>query len=260
MRAVARVDRVTPTAVGLPEGTRACLFDLDGVLTDTARLHAAAWKQMFDPYLRRRAERRGDAFAPFDAVVDYDEYVDGRPRYEGVRTFLSSRGIDLPPGRWTDEPGIETICGLGNLKNEIVLEMIRAVGAEPYPGSVRYVRAARAAGLACGVVSSSANCRDVLASTGLAAFFDARVDGLEAVRRHLRGKPAPDTYLAGAEILGVTPGQTAIFEDALAGVAAARAGRFGFVVGVDRTAQGPALRAHGADVVVHDLEELLEGA
>lgn len=258
--ATARVDCVTPTTVGLPKGTRACLFDLDGVLTDTARLHAAAWKQMFDPYLRRRAQRGGGAFVPFDRVVDYDQYVDGRPRYEGVRTFLASRGIELPQGRQTDEPGIETICGLGNLKNEIVLELIRAVGAEPYPGSVRYVQAVRAAGLPCGVVSSSANCREVLASTGLAAFFSARVDGREAARRHLRGKPAPDTYLAAAEILGVPPAQAAVFEDALAGVDAARAGSFGFVVGVDRTGQGQALRDHGADVVVHDLEELLTEA
>jgi beta-phosphoglucomutase family hydrolase len=254
--AAAGIERVTASAVGLPAGTRACLFDLDGVLTDTARLHAAAWKEMFDSFLRRRAGS-GGAFVPF-AAIDYDEHVDGRPRYDGVCAFLASRGIELPRGGPTDEPGTETICGLGNAKNELVLGMIHAVGAKPYPGSVRYVRAARRAGLRCGVVSSSANCGELLASAGIDSLFDVRIDGLEAERRKLRGKPAPDTFLAGAEALDATPGRTAVFEDAIAGVDAAHAGNFGFVVGVDRSGQSQSLLEHGADVVVPDLEELLE--
>jgi len=243
--------------LGLPTGVRACLFDLDGVLTQTAKVHAAAWKEMFDGYLRERAARSGK-FVPFDPVMDYDDYVDGKPRYDGVRSFLSARGIALPEGEETDPPDAETVAGLGNRKNEIVLRMIRHDGVEAYEGSVRYVRAARAAGLARAVVSSSSNCREVLVAAGIDDLFEQRIDGLVAEREHLKGKPAPDTFVAGARALGVVPKQAAVFEDALAGVAAGRAGGFVYVVGVDRVGQAEALREHGADVVVSDLTELLE--
>ena len=244
--------------LGLPDGVTACLFDLDGVLTQTAKVHDAAWKQMFDAYLRERAARGGEPFVAFDPVGDYDEYVDGKPRYEGVRAFLASRGIELPEGSSDDPPGAETIDGLGNRKNEIVLSLIRTHGVEPYDGSVRFVRAARDAGLRRAVVSSSANAHDVLVAAGIDDLFDARIDGIVAERDRLKGKPAPDTFLAGAGALGVTPAQAAVFEDALAGVEAGRAGDFRFVVGVDRVGQSEALRAHGADVVVRDLAELMD--
>jgi beta-phosphoglucomutase family hydrolase len=243
--------------LGLPDAVRAGLFDLDGVLTQTAKVHAAAWKEMFDAYLRQRAARTGEAFVAFDPINEYDEYVDGKPRYEGVRSFLESRGIDLSQGDASDGSDAETIVGLGNRKNEIVLRMIREQGVQAYKGSVRYVRAARDAGLARAVVSSSTNCRDVLIGAGIEDLFDQRIDGVVAEREHLKGKPAPDTFLAGARALGVTPGQAAVFEDALAGVAAGRAGGFACVVGVDRAGQVDALREHGADIVVSDLAELL---
>jgi beta-phosphoglucomutase family hydrolase len=243
--------------LGLPDGTRGCLFDLDGVLTKTAKVHAAAWKEMFDSYLRDRSRRTGEPFVPFDPVTDYDEYVDGKPRADGTRSFLASRGIELPEGSDDDPPGAETVHGLGNRKNEIVLRRIREDGVEAYEGSVRYVRAARDAGLRRAVVSSSANCHDVLVAAGIEDLFEARIDGLVAKRENLRGKPAPDTFLAGARALGLDPGAAAVFEDALAGVAAGRAGRFRFVVGVDRVGQADALREHGADTVVTDLAELL---
>ena len=244
--------------LGLPAGVTACLFDLDGVLTQTAKVHADAWKQTFDDYLRRRAGATGGVFVPFDLVRDYDEYVDGKPRYDGVRSFLGSRGIELPEGDPDDPPDAETIHGLGNRKNEIVLTLIREQGVEPYEGSVRYVKAARAAGLRRAVVSSSTNCRDVLRAAGIEDLFEEIVNGVIAERERLRGKPAPDTYLAGARALHVEPAQAAVFEDALAGVEAGRAGRFGLVVGLDRVGQADALRAHGAGVVVRDLADLLE--
>lgn len=244
--------------LGLPDGVRACLFDLDGVLTRTAEIHAAAWQEMFDAYLRERAARSGERFVAFDPVGDYDEYVDGKPRYEGVRSFLAARGIEIPQGAPSDAAGTETIDGLGNRKNEIVLRMIGDQGVRAYEGSVRYVRAARDAGLRRAVVSSSTNCRDVLVAAGIEDVFERRIDGVVAEREHLRGKPAPDTFLAGARALEVEPGQAAVFEDALAGVAAGRAGGFGCVVGVDRAGQAAALRDHGADVVVSDLAELLD--
>ena len=246
--------------LGLPDGVRACLFDLDGVLTKTAVVHAAAWKEMFDAYLHERAARSGEQFVPFDPVADYDEYVDGKPRYEGVQSFLASRGIELPRGTPDDPSGAETIDGLGNRKNELVLRLIREKGVEPYEGSVRYVKAARDAGLHRAVVSSSTNCRDVLVAAGIEDLFEVRIDGVVAEREHLRGKPAPDTFLAGARELGVAHGEAAVFEDALAGVAAGSAGDFSCVVGVDRVGQADALREHGADVVVQDLGELLEHA
>lgn len=244
--------------LGLPDGIRGCLFDLDGVLTQTAKVHAAAWKQMFDDYLRERAKRTGEPFVPFDPVADYDEYVDGKPRADGTRSFLQARGIELPEGADDDPPGAETVNGLGNRKNEIVLRMIREDGVEAYPGSVRYVQAVKAAGLPRAVVSSSANARDVLVAAGIEDLFDARIDGVVAKREHLRGKPAPDTFLAGARALGLKPTAATVFEDALAGVAAGRAGGFGFVVGVDRVGQAEALKQHGADVVVTDLADLLD--
>ncbi|MEU6590511.1 beta-phosphoglucomutase family hydrolase [Streptomyces sp. NPDC046881] len=244
--------------LGLPVHVRACLFDLDGVLTQTAKVHAAAWKEMFDGYLRERAAREGTEFRPFDAVDDYDEYVDGRPREDGVRTFLAARGVHLPEGTPDDPPEAETVNGLGNRKNALVLRRIREEGVEPYEGSVRFLHAAREAGLRRAVVSSSANCRDVLAAAGIEDLLEERIDGVVAHERRLRGKPAPDTYLEGARSLGVEPGEAAVFEDALAGVEAGRAGRFGVVVGVDRVGQADQLRAHGADIVVRDLAELLE--
>jgi beta-phosphoglucomutase family hydrolase len=246
--------------LGLPTSVTACLFDLDGVLTQTAKVHAAAWKQMFDGYLRERAQRTGAAFVPFDPVRDYDEYVDGKPRYDGVRSFLAARSIELPEGDSDDPPGAETIHGLGNAKNKVVLELIREQGVEPYEGSVGYVEAVRTAGLRRAVVSSSTNCRDVLAAAGIQDLFDAIIDGVVAERDHLAGKPAPDTFLAGARALGVRPVHAAVFEDALAGVEAGRAGHFGFVVGVDRVGQAEALRAHGADIVVSDLRDLLDAS
>jgi beta-phosphoglucomutase family hydrolase len=243
---------------GLPDGIRGCLFDLDGVLTKTAQVHDAAWQEMFDGYLRERSRRTGEPFVPFDRVADYENFVDGKPRADGTRSFLQSRGIELPEGSPDDPPDAETVEGLSNRKNEILLRRIREDGVEAYPGSVRYVRAVRDAGLRRAVVTSSANCRDVLASAGLADLFETHIDGLTVEREHLRGKPAPDSYLAGARALGLEPAAAAVFEDALAGVAAGRAGRFGFVVGVDRIGQADALAEHGADVVVTDLAELLD--
>jgi beta-phosphoglucomutase family hydrolase len=246
--------------LGLPDGIEGCLFDLDGVLTQTAKVHAAAWKEMFDEYLRGRAERTGEAFVAFDAGDDYDEYVDGKPRYDGVRSFLESRGIELPDGSPDDPPSAETVDGLGNRKNELVLKLIERDGVDAYEGSVRYVKAARDAGLRRAVVSSSTNCRDVLEAAGIIDLFEEIVDGNVAREHGLKGKPAPDTFLAGARALGVAAAKATVFEDAVAGVEAGHAGQFGFVVGVDRVDHADALRSHGADIVVKDLAELLDGA
>ena len=245
--------------LGLPDGVRGCLFDLDGVLTQTAKVHSAAWKAMFDEYLQCRADRGDEAFVPFDPGEDYNEYVDGKPRYDGVRSFLESRGIELPDGTPDDPPSAETIDGLGNRKNELVLELIERDGVDAYEGSIRYVKAAREAGLRRAVVSSSTNCRDVLEAAGMIDLFEEIVDGNVARAEGLKGKPAPDTFLAGARKLGLEAAQSVVFEDAVAGVEAGRAGSFGFVVGVDRVGHADALRAHGADVVVQDLAELLDG-
>jgi len=244
--------------LGLPEGIRGCLFDLDGVLTKTAVVHDAAWKQMFDDFLRERAQQSGGQFVPFDQVRDYDDYVDGKPREDGTRSFLASRGISLPEGTPDDPAGSPTVWGLSNGKNQILLAKIRSDGVEAYDGSVRYVRAVRAAGLRRAVVSSSANCRDILRAAHIEDLFEERIDGIVARQEHLRGKPAPDTFLAAARALGLTPAECVVFEDALAGVEAGRAGKFGYVVGVDRVGQADALREHGATVVVQDLAELLE--
>lgn len=244
--------------LGLPDGIRGCLFDLDGVITKTAAVHDAAWQEMFDGFLREWSRQAGQPFVPFDPVADYGNFVDGKPRADGTRSFLQSRGIDLPEGDPGDPPGTHTVQGLSNSKNEILLRRIRTDGVEVYPGSVRYVQAVRDAGLRRAVVSSSANTHDVLAAAHVGDLFEVVIDGLVAEREHLRGKPAPDTFLAGARALQLEAGEAAVFEDALAGVAAGRAGRFGCVIGVDRLGQADALREHGGDVVVADLAELLE--
>jgi beta-phosphoglucomutase family hydrolase len=215
-------------------------------------VHAAAWKQMFDEFLRSQPGQ-----APFDSVKEYDEYVDGKPRLEGTESFLESRHINLPTGEPDDKPGAHTIYGLSNRKNELVLEVLKRDGVEVYPGSRRYIDAVRTAGLKTAIVSSSANTEAVLKAGGVADLFDARVDANVAKERGLHGKPAPDTFLEAARMLGVPPEHAAVYEDALAGVAAGHAGKFGLVVGVDRVGQADALRQHGADVVVKDLADLL---
>ncbi|KUN38424.1 beta-phosphoglucomutase family hydrolase [Streptomyces longwoodensis] len=240
------------TQLGLPDTIQACLFDLDGVVTRTAVVHAAAWKEMFDAFLRARD---GDSFRPF-SDDDYDQYVDGRPRADGVRSFLASRDIELPEGTPDDPPDAETVHGLGNRKNELLLERIRTDGVEAYEGTLRYLDAVRARGLRTAIVSSSANTRDVLRSIHAEDLFDVRIDGVVAAERGLPGKPRPDTFLAAARDLGVEPSRAAVFEDALAGMDAGRSGHFGYVVGVDRVGQTDALYAHGADIVVKDLDEL----
>jgi beta-phosphoglucomutase family hydrolase len=243
--------------LGLPDGIRACLFDMDGVVTKTAVVHAAAWKEMFDEFLRERSAETGTPLVPFDSAHEYDEYVDGKPRMDGTRSFLESRGISLPEGSEGDPPGAPTIWGLSNRKNELVLEVLKRDGVQVYPGSRRYIDAVRAAGLRTAIVSSSANTTAVLQAGGVAGLFDAQVDALVAKEHGLRGKPAPDTFLEAARMLDVPAAQAVVFEDALAGVAAGHAGGFGFVVGVDRVGQADGLRQHGADVVVQDLGDLL---
>jgi beta-phosphoglucomutase family hydrolase len=239
--------------LGLPDHIRACLFDLDGVITKTAVVHAAAWKEMFDEFLRKRD---GEGFRPFDSGKDYDEYVDGLPRADGVRSFLASRGIELPEGKPDDPQDKETVHGLGNRKNDLVLEKIRTDGVAAYEGTLHYIRAVRAAGLHTAVVSSSANCRDILRSVDAEDLFEVRIDGIVAAERRLPGKPRPDTFLAAAHDLRVDAAGCAVFEDALAGMDAGRSGHFGYVVGVDRVGQAGALKVHGADIVVKDLAEL----
>ena len=243
--------------LGLPDGITACLFDLDGVLTQTALVHNAAWKQTFDAFLQTWSQQQGQPFVPFDSGADYHRFVDGRQRADGVRTFLASRGITLPEGTPDDGPDAETVNGIGNRKNVLVLQKIAEGAVQVYPGSVEYLHAAKAAGLRRAVVSASANCKDVLAAAGIADLLEQRVDGVVARERHLPGKPAPDTFLYGAQLLDTPPENCAVFEDALAGVAAGRAGGFGIVVGVDRVGQAAALSANGADIVVQDLSELL---
>jgi beta-phosphoglucomutase family hydrolase len=235
----------------------AVLFDLDGVLTSTAKIHAACWKSMFDDFLGKHANRNRQSFIPFDIEGDYRSYVDGKPRYQGVRSFLESRNIKLPYGSPADDPTVESVCGLGNRKDELVKQAIAAGEVEAYPGSVALVRKLRERKLPMAVVSSSNNCEEVLEVAGLADFFAARVDGIVATGRGLHGKPAPDTYLHAARTLDVPPERAVVVEDALAGVEAARAGNFGLVVGVDRGGVGAELRRHGADLVATDLSELI---
>jgi beta-phosphoglucomutase family hydrolase len=241
----------------LPHDIEACLFDMDGVLTRTATVHAKAWAEAFDGLLRRRAKAGGPAFVPFDPVVDYTAHVDGKPRDDGVRDFLASRGITLPEGGPEDPPDVETVRGVGNAKNVKLLEVLERDGVEVFEGSVRFLHAARAAGLRTAVVSSSANTVAALTSAGLLDLMDERVDGTTIAAEQISGKPAPDSFLLAATRLGVLPEACAVFEDALAGVEAGRAGGFGWVVGVDRAGQREALVAYGADVVVDDLAELL---
>lgn len=247
----------SPPRLALPESIRGCLFDLDGVLTQTAKLHAAAWKEMFDAFLRQRAEKDGEPFKPFE-MSEYAAYVDGKLRQDGVRSFLESRGIELAEGSPDDPPSAESVHGLGTRKNELLLALIRERGVDLYDSSVPFLEAAGAVGLRTAVVTASKNCGEVLASAGIDHLFEVRVDGVVAAERNLKGKPAPDTFLAAAEALGLRPNECAVFEDAVAGVAAGRAGRFGWVVGVDRVGQADELRRRGADVVVGDLSELLE--
>ncbi len=239
--------------IRLPPEVHAGLFDMDGVLTDTASVHAEAWKRTFDAFLR---ERQGADARPFDQA-DYERYVDGKPREDGVRDFLASREISLPEGGPSDPPEAETVYGVGKRKNELVQRLIDERGVDVYEGSVDFVKAAREAGLKTAVVSSSANTERILDAAGIADLFDARVDGVTIAAEGLKGKPAPDSFLRGAELLGVSPSQAAVFEDALAGVAAGHAGGFATTVGVDRHGHPDALREHGADVVVSDLSELL---
>ena len=238
--------------LGLPDDIRACLFDLDGVLTQTAKVHQAAWKRTFDEFLQGR-----DPSAAEFTQDDYNQYVDGKPREDGVRDFLASRGITLPEGTDGDPADAATVRGVATRKNELLLRELDEHGVQVYEGSMRYLRAVKEAGLATAVVTASANGEQVVAAGGFADLIDARVDGVVAKRDGLRGKPAPDSFLAGARALGVPPAQAVVFEDALSGVAAGRAGEFGFVVGVDRVGQADGLRERGADVVVQDLDELL---
>ncbi len=237
--------------LGLPDAVRACLFDLDGVLTNTAAVHRAAWRAVFDPVLAARD------LPPF-TDEDYLQYVDGKQRRDGVRDFLGSRGIDLPEGSPDDAPEADTVAGVGNRKNVLLLDTLARDGVEVLPGSTEYLQAVRDAGLRTAVVTSSANGAEVIRTAGLEHLVEERVDGVVAQREGLPGKPAPDTFLAAARLLGVEPSEAAVFEDALAGVAAGRAGNFGFVVGVDRGDQADALRDHGADVVVLSLADLLD--
>ena len=235
----------------------AVLLDLDGVITDTANLHAGCWKQMFDEYLQKRATQRGEAFRPFDLATDYRLYVDGKPRYNGVRDFLTSRGIQLPEGSPDDPPQAETVGGLGNRKNALVNDVIDAVGVEPYAGSVKLLHQLRHEGFKLAVVTSSQNCEAVLKAAKLEAFFEVRVDGNVIRAQHLAGKPAPDTFLAAAQRLAVAPTRAVVVEDALAGVEAGRQGHFGLVIGVARKGNAEELRRHGAHLVVNDLGELV---
>ena len=235
----------------------AVLFDLDGVLTDTANVHAACWKRMFDDFLRERAEERDEEFQPFDIATDYKLYVDGRPRFEGVRTFLESRGIELPYGDPKEPSNHQTICGLGNQKDEMVKKAFDSEGIEAYEGSVALVRHLRERGIKTAVVSASSNCESVLKAAGIADLFDARVDGVVIARLNLAGKPAPDTFLKAAEQLGVEPERAVVVEDAISGVQAGRDGGFGLIVGVDRKGDAEALRENGAEIVLNDLGEML---
>jgi beta-phosphoglucomutase family hydrolase len=241
--------------LGIPQSIRAGLFDLDGVLTNTAAVHAAAWKQVFDAFLR---EREGDNVCPFEIEVDYVRYVDGKPRENGVREFLASRGINLPEGQLDDDANTDTVRGLACRKDALLMRLIARDGVQVFPGSVLYLRAAQDSGLHRIVVSSSANADLILHQTGLEHYVEGCIDGVAIARRHIPGKPAPDSFFAAAELAGVAPAQAAVFEDALAGVAAGRAGGFGCVVGVDRTGHADQLKAHGADVVVSDLADLLQ--
>ena len=236
----------------------AVLLDLDGVITDTANLHAACWKQMLDEYLLKRAALKGEAFRSFEIATDYRLYVDGKPRFDGVRDFLMSRGIQLPEGSMDDPPEAETVGGLGNRKNDLVNTVIEDRGVEPYEGSVKLIHQLRHQGFKIAVVTSSQNCEAVLKAAKLDAFFEVRVDGNTIHAQHLAGKPAPDTFLTAAHALGVDPTRAVVVEDAISGVEAGRNGNFGLVIGVARQGNAEELRHHGAHLVVNDLGELVD--
>ena len=249
---------MSPSPPITPERFDAVLFDLDGVLTATAKVHATCWKKMFDAFLHQWAAEHNEPFRPFDIETDYKLYVDGKPRYDGVRSFLESRGIQLPYGDLNDSPESKTICGLGNRKNELIHEVLASDGVEVFEGSLALVRQLRQAGIKLAVVSSSRNCRAILAAAQIEDLFELRIDGEVAAQRHLAGKPAPDTFLEAAKELGVEPKRAVVVEDAISGVQAGRTGGFGLVIGVDRTGDAEALKQHGADLVVTDLAELLQ--
>jgi beta-phosphoglucomutase family hydrolase len=236
----------------------AVLFDLDGVVTDTAGLHATCWKQMFDEYLQKRARQRGQVFRPFDLDTDYRLYVDGKPRFDGVRDFLNSRGIQLPEGNPDDPAEVETVCGLGNCKNDLVNQAIADVGVKPYEGTVQFIHQLRSNGFKIAVVTSSQNCAVVLKAAKLDDFFEVRVDGNSIDEQGLAGKPAPDTYLIAAKLLRVEPRRTVVIEDAISGVQAGVNGNFGLVIGIARKGNVDELKHHGAQLVVEDLAELLD--
>ena len=236
----------------------AVLLDLDGVITDTANLHAACWKQMFDEYLQKRATQRDEAFRPFDLATDYLLYVDGKPRFDGVRDFLASRGIELPEGNLEDPPEAATVCGVGNRKDDLVNHAITETGVKPYEGSVRFIHQLRRDGFRIAVVTSSQNCAAVLEAAKLDEFFKVRVDGNVIHEQRIAGKPAPDTFLLAARLLGVTPTRAVVIEDALSGVEAGSKGNFGLVIGIARKGNVEELKHHGANLVVRDLAELID--
>ncbi len=237
------------------ENFEALLFDLDGVITRSMDIHARAWKKLFDDYLSLRSQQGQGSFVPFDLDADYRAYVDGKPRYEGVDSFLRSRGISLPWGEPSDDPSLETVCGLGNIKNRYFLQEIETRGVEVYASSVQLIRKARAHGLKIAVVSSSRNCRRIVEAVGISDLFDTCVDGMDVERSGLKGKPAPDMFLEAARRLKTEPSRCAVFEDAISGVQAGRDGKFGMVVGVDRTGHPEDLLENGADIVVDDLKD-----
>jgi beta-phosphoglucomutase family hydrolase len=247
---------MTPPGATALRDLDAVIFDMDGVVTQTAVVHASSWKKLFDAFLRERSEETGEPFVPFDEHGDYERYVDGKNRYDGVRSFLASRGIELPEGSPDDPPGSDTVQALGNDKDTYFLEQVRTDGVRPYESTVQLIRELRERGVAIGLVSASRNAEEVLAGAGVLELFDARVDGVVSAERGLPGKPDPATFLEAARELNVEPGRAAVVEDALSGVAAGRAGNFGLVVGVARAGQTDALRDAGADVVVADLAEL----
>ena len=236
----------------------AVLFDLDGVVTDTASIHATCWKQMFDQYLRNPARNRGEAFRPFELATDYRLYVDGKPRFDGVRDFLASRGIHLPEGNPEDPTDVETVCGLGNRKNDLVNLVIADVGVDPYDGTVRFIHQLRRNGFKIAVVTSSQNCTAVLKAAKLDDLFEVQVDGNTIHAQRLAGKPAPDTFLMAAKLLGCEPERTVVIEDAISGVQAGASGRFGLVIGIARKGNAEELKHHGAHLIVDDLGELVD--
>jgi beta-phosphoglucomutase family hydrolase len=236
----------------------AVLFDLDGVITNTAKLHATCWKQMLDEYLEKRAHQRGEAFRPFDLATEYRLHLDGKPRFDGVRDFLASRGIKLPEGTSDDPPEAETVRGLGNRKNELVSDAIERIGVEAYQGSVQFIDQLRRGGFKIALVTSSENCAAVLKAAKLESLFDVRVDGHMVETQDLAGKPAPDTFLMAAKLLGVEPRRAVVVEDAIPGIKAGCNGNFGLVIGVARKGNADELKQHGANVVVNDLSELID--